>query len=256
MTNSSQQNQRKTNISTYTISGRSKTDREPALDFIKRCFSVVPIAQIESIFGFVEHSTLYGGRIYQGRQLSDADAVSLNEKGIGIRVPLTNHFATLEEFKSNRSLLKKYHNPLNSIICTNDDLAQWIKEEFTDYDLEASVIKNITNLEQVDDALQIYDTVVLPMVANDNDQLLDEITEKKRIRLFANAGCAYTCPARICYKSFSKFNKTNSGELKCSQDAKDRVIKGMIDFDLERLRDKGYSKFKLLQARRTNETGY
>jgi len=107
MSNSFQQDQNKMNISTYTISGRSKTDREPALDFIKRCFSVVPLAQIESIFGFVEPSPLYGGRIYQGRQLSDADAVSLNEKGIGIRIPLTNHFATLQEFQNSRSMLKK-----------------------------------------------------------------------------------------------------------------------------------------------------
>jgi len=94
------------------------------------------------------------------------------------------------------------------------------------------------------------------MTANDDDKLLDEISEKNRIRLFANGGCAYTCPARVCYKSFSKFNKMGSGELKCSQDVKDRAIKGMIDFDLERLRDKGYSKFKLLQARKSNETGY
>ena len=89
-----------------------------------------------------------------------------------------------------------------------------------------------------------------------DDDFLDNIQEKSRIRLFGNAGCAYTCPARICYKSFSKFNKSGKGELKCSQDAKSRPMKGMIDFDLERLREKGFHKFKLLQARVGNGTGY
>jgi len=244
------------NISTYTISARGKTDKEPALDFINRCFGVVPIAQIESLFGFVEHSTLYGGRFYQMSQLSEADVKQLNEIGLGLRMPLTNHFATRQEFQENLPILKKYHNPLNSVICTNDDLALWIKEEFPDYDVEASVIKNITNLEDIEDALTLYDTVVLPMAANNDDKLLNNITDKDRIRLFANAGCAYTCPAKICYKSFSKYNKTGSGELKCSQEHKQRQMQGMIDFDLQQLRNMGFSKFKLLQARVGNGTGY
>ncbi|SFD11477.1 hypothetical protein [Pseudoalteromonas denitrificans] len=243
-------------FSTYTISARGKTAQEDALHFIKRCFNIVPITQIESLFGFVERSTLYGGRFFQMQQLSESDVKRLNEIGIGLRIPLTNHFATTQEYQQNRAMLKKYHNPLNSIICTNDDLAMWIKNEFTDYDIEASVIKNITKLEQIEDAFKIYDTVVLPMSANDDDILLNSITHKHRIRLFANAGCAYTCPAKICYKSFSKFNKSLEGELKCSQEAKDRPMKGMIDFDLQRLRDKGYNKFKLLQARIGNGTGY
>lgn len=243
-------------LSTYTVSGRGKTDKEPALDFLERCFGSVPLSKIESIFGFVEPSTLYGGRFYQMRQISDYDATSLNEIGIGVRIAFTNHFASRDEYLENRALLKKYYNPLNSIICTNDDLALWIKDEFTDYDVEASVIKNITNLEQVNEALTLYDTVVLPMAANDDNDFLNSIDDKNRIRLFANAGCAYTCPAKICYKSFSKFNKTGVGELKCSQNAKDRPMKGMIDFDLALLKAKGFSKFKLLQARVGNGTGY
>jgi len=241
---------------TYTISVRGKTDREPIVDFINRCFSIIPIEKIESVFGFVEHSTLYGGRFFQARQLSDTDVKQLNEMGLGIRIPLTNHFASKDELEENRTFLKKYHHPLNSVICTNDDLATWIRHEYSDYDIEASVIKNITKLDQIDEALKIYDTVVLPMASNDDDALLDSIVDKSRIRLFANAGCAYTCPARICYKSFSKFNKTLSGELKCSQDHKERAMKGMIDFDLAPLREKGFHKFKLLQARVGNGTGY
>lgn len=243
-------------VSTYTISARGKSKLVSIKDFIKANFSEIPLPQIESFFGFVERSSLYGGRAFQIEELTDEDVLQLNKMNIGLRVPLTNHFADRDEFVKSSGLLEKYHNSLNSVICTNDDLALWIKAEYPLYEIEASVIKNLTTKEQIYDALQIYNTVVLPMTANDNDELLDSIEDKSRIRLFANAGCAYTCPAKICYKSVSKMNKFQGGEFKCSQTIKDRQSMGMIDFDLQRLQDKGYHKFKLLRTQKGKRTGY
>ncbi|OUS28797.1 hypothetical protein A9Q98_07165 [Thalassotalea sp. 42_200_T64] len=247
---------RPNDLSTYTVSVRGKGKAEPIQQFLTRNFSSLALTQIESVFGFVERTSLYGGRIFERPQLSTADVLWLNKKGIGLRIPLTNHFADKAEYIKTTLMLKKYHNPLNSVICTNDDLALWIKAEFPHFDIEASVIKNLHNLQQIDEALEIYHTVVLPMTANDDEQLLDAITDKIRIRLFANAGCAYTCPAKICYKSISKMNKFKGGEFKCSQPIKMRDSMGMIDFDLQRLQDKGFHKFKLLRARLGNHTGY
>jgi len=42
-------------------------------------------------------------------------------------------------------------------------------------------------------------TVILPMTSNDDEKLLEAIDNKKNVTLFANAGCAYTCPSKICY---------------------------------------------------------
>ncbi|TVP15075.1 hypothetical protein [Shewanella sp. KCT] len=242
--------------STYTISARGKADHQSVIKFLKQHFAAVPLGQIESVFGFVEPSTLYGGRFYLMRQLSERDTGLLADHGIGLRIPFTNHFATKEEFDANRALLAKYHHKRNSIICTNDDLAYWIKQEFPDYDIEASVIKNLLKPEQIEEAFGLYDTLVLPMVLNDDEAFLAALPHKARIRLFANAGCAYTCLARICYKSISKFNKGLGGEFKCSQDLKAREMQGMIDFDLQRLRNLGFHKFKLLRARAGAQTGY
>ena len=242
--------------STYTISARGKADHQSVIKFLKQHFAAVPLGQVESVFGFVEPSTLYGGRFYLMRQLSERDTGLLADHGIGLRIPFTNHFATKEEFDANRPLLAKYHHKRNSIICTNDDLACWIKQEFPDYDIEASVIKNLLKPEQIEEAFGLYDTLVLPMVLNDDEAFLAALAQKDRIRLFANAGCAYTCPARICYKSISKFNKGQGGEFKCSQDLKAREMQGMIDFDLQRLRNLGFHKFKLLRARAGDQTGY
>lgn len=122
--------------------------------------------------------------------------------------------------------------------------------------MEASVIKNINTLAKLAQALPVYDTVVLPMTANEDLDFLASIEDKNRIRLFANAGCALTCPSRICYRSVSKLNKFRGGEWQCSKPLKDRDIKGMIDFDIEPLNRLGYHRFKLLRARPGNLTGY
>jgi len=176
---------------------------------------------------------------------------------INVRLPITNHYATPEEYEENRLFLDKYHRPGNSLIITNDELAGWIRNDFPDYRLEASVIKNINTLKKVDEAFAIYDTVILPMASNDDEELLKAIDNKKNITLFANAGCAYTCPSKICYPSVSKANKTGDKNLfQCSQKLKERNTIGMFDFDLDHLQSLGFSRFKLLRPRKDDMTGF
>ena len=243
-------------FNTYTVSVRGKKGDDPIFNFLRTNYGSVPLGQIESVFGFVEKSTLYGGREFNGRQVSDRDVFQLNNAGMGVRIPFTNHFATHEEYLENKPLFAKYHNELNSVIFTNDDLAQWVREDFPLYDIEASVIKNINNMRKLEDALKIYTTVVLPMPSNQDIEFLESIEDKSRIRLFSNAGCALTCPARICYKSVSEMNKPEGGQFQCSQPMKDRKLLGMIDFDVERLSAMGFHKYKMLRARPGNMTGF
>lgn len=241
---------------TYTISARGKQENEPIFRYLRNHFGNLPLQQIDSVFGFVEPSTMYGGRIFEHRQLSDRDVRQLINAGIGLRIPFTNHNIERQEYEANRELLVKYHMQINSVIVTNDDLARWIRQDFPDYDIEASVIKNITSIRKLQAALEIYDTVVLPMPVNYKHELLKSIEDKNRVRLFANAGCALTCPSHICYASISVINKFKGGEFQCSQPIKKRELKGMIDFDIEELSALGFHRFKLLRARTGNMTGY
>lgn len=245
-------------LNTFTVSVRAKKEKQSIFAFLKNSFGNLPLNQIESVFGFVEKSTLYGGRKFVARQISDKDAALLAQAGIGVRIPMTNHYASRKEFELNKKLLGKYHNKRNSIICTNDELAIWIRDEYPDYDLEASVIKNINNPKKLEEALEIYHTVVLPMSSNQDVDFLESIQDKSRIRLFANAGCAFNCPSKICYQSVSKINKPGGEEyeFRCSQPIKEREMKGMLNFDLERLAEMGFHKYKLLQSRPGNLTGY
>lgn len=241
----------------YTISARSKPPAVPIQRFIKSNYGHIPQEQIDSFFGFTEACSLYGGRFFSTPELSPYDVRSLYRMNINVRLPLTNHYVTQQEYEESRAFLEKYHRPGNSLIITNDDLARWVREDFPDYRLEASVIKNIDNLKKVDESFKLYDTVILPMASNDDEAFLKAIDNKKDITLFANAGCAYTCPSKICYPSVSKANKVNDNSLfTCSQKMKERNTIGMHDFDLDYLQSLGFERFKLLRPRPGNQTGF
>lgn len=228
----------------FTISARGKSEDVPVFAFLRRRYGNIPLNQIESMFGFVRRSTLYGGRPFTGSELSHRDVTQLNNAGIGLRLPLTNHEVSREEYEGARSFLTRYHHKLNSVIATNDDLATWIAEDFPLYKRDASVIKNINNPRKLAKAMEIYDSVVLPMPCNEDFEFLKSIEDKDRITLFANAGCAMTCPSRICYASFSEFNKFKGGQILCSRTVKERDSFGMIDFELQPLFELGFTDRK------------
>ena len=241
----------------FTISARGKPAAAPIHRFIKDSFSDIPIEQIESFFGFTEPRTLYGGRVFNGAELSRYDLRSLYKLCINLRIPLTNHYATEAEYTSCLPFLEKHYRPRNSVIITNDNLANWIRADFPAYRVEASVIKNINTLAKVEKAYKIYDTVILPMESNEDEEFLLSIPGKERVMLFANAGCAMTCPSKICYTSVSKVNKDGDISLwQCSQSLKPRDMFGMLDFDLEYLQDLGFHRFKLLRSRPGRMTGF
>lgn len=234
----------------FTVSGRSKTNDVPILNFLAKAYSGIPIMLIDSVFGFVERSTLYGGRIFDGAELTPQDVETLYDVGIGVRIPFTNHYAEPEEYEAAKPLLEKYHRAGNAVIVTNDNLARWIRRDFPHYRIEASVIKNLKSYDRIEEALALYDTVVLPMELSENDAFLRGVRDKDRITLFANGGCALTCPSRICYNSISKFNKNFEGELLCSRPLKERANRGIVEFDLGRMQGLGFTRFKVLTPNR------
>lgn len=236
----------------YTISARGKPREAPVMQFLQRNFSHLPLNQIDSLFGFVEWCPIYGGRSFNGRQLSDQDIYDLYKNNIGIRIPLTSSLVSREEYLQVKPLLEKYHRKGNSIITTVEDLAKWVREDYPNYGIEASVIKDISSQEKIDSALAVYDTVILPMRFCVDFEFLDSLQRKDNITLFANAGCAYNCPAKICYNIISKGNKSReysrSTNPSCSKLTVPRPNLGVVDFDIVKLASLGYKRFKLLRG--------
>lgn len=198
--------------------------------------------EIDSVFGFVEWSSMYGGRPWRGPEIEDVGEVY--SEGIALRLPLTNHHISREEFEGQRGFLEKYDRPGNSVILADDNAVPWFRDY--GYEIEASAVKEIDSLEKVEQSLELYDTVVIPPRLSQSFEFLASLPEKHRIRIFANAGCAFNCPSRICYPSFSKYNKTLSGDLLCSMPYKQREDMGKQWFDVKPLEEMGYSRFKLV----------
>jgi hypothetical protein len=258
---------------TFTVSARGKKEHQPVLEFLETEFSSLPPDQVDSVFGFVEPSSLYSGRPYINRQLSEADVEAMYSKGIGLRIPCTNHVVSREEYKQHEPFFEKYHREGNSVICTSDDLAGWLRKDFPSYQVEASILKEIDTREKIDRAFDLYHTVILPMNLNLKTDFLSSITVKERITLFGNAGCALTCPNRSCYRVISGMNKklVHQGPVMrnlyiafrlgfqidwCSYRLNPRKLRGLVDFDLDQLYDLGFRRFKMLRENRQMNTGY
>jgi len=257
----------------YTISARGKKLRKPVKEYFNTYFPNIPLKKIDSIFGFVEKSTLYSGRPFFGPQISEKDYQFLQKNNIGIRIPFTNHFVTEKEYQKNKKLFDKYHKKGNSVIISNDDFAGWIRRDYPLFKIEASILKEIDSIEKINHALEIYDTIVLPMNVNNNIKLLESIECKDRITLFGNAGCAFTCPNRICYTYISKKNKVLGStniifrslyyyyfffvrRKWCMHKIKPRKLHGIKDFDIDKYYEMGFRRFKMLREHSGRKTGY
>ncbi len=257
----------------YTISARGKKHRQPVKDYFNKYFPNIPLNKIDSIFGFVERTSLYSGRPFLSRQISDKDYKFLQENNIGLRIPFTNHYVSQKEYQKYKPLLEKYHKKGNSLIITNDDFVKWVKNDFPLYKIEASILKEIDSLDKVNKAFELYDTIVLPMNVNYNTELLNSIEQKDRITLFGNAGCALTCPNRICYDYISKRNKIlGSSNIIirliyyyysffirrkwCMQKVKPRNLHGLKDLDIDNYYKMGFTRFKMLREHKGRKSGY
>lgn len=257
----------------YTISARGKKQNQPVQEYFKKYFPNIPLKKIDSIFGFVEPTSLYSGRPFLTRQISEKDYQFLQEHNIGLRIPFTNHYISEKEYQKYKPILEKYHKQGNSLIITNDEFVKWVRKDFPLYKIEASILKEIDSFEKIKQALELYDTIVLPMNVNNNTKLLESIDQKHRITLFGNAGCALTCPNRICYDYISKRNKVlgNTNLIFrsiyyyysfiirrkwCMHKIKPRKLHGIKDFDIDKYYEMGFTRFKMLREHSGRKTGY
>jgi len=235
----------------FSISARGKFAANSVKAFIDIFFAGIPV---RSIFGFREYTPLYGGRIFTGPELSEADIQWMYSKGIAYRIPLQNIIATRGDYEQSRPFLEKYHRKGNSVITVRHDLAKWIRNDFPLFEIEASVINQVRTIDKIPAFLDTFDVVVLHPSLNDHPDELSKIEEKSRIRLFVNAGCMYKCPTMECYGSISRLNKLiPESQFKCAQNhvpgyALERTNQtGMTEFDPQEFIALGFTKFKRMR---------
>ncbi len=251
---------------TYSVSARGKKPTEPVISWLYNY--KLPLDSIDSVFGFPDiPCPFYGGRNFYVNpwatrqrvvELSIDDIQSLYLKGIGFRIPLTNHFVTREEYEVGQSVLNRFHRMGNSVIVYNDNLARWIRDDFPLYRVEASVIKGVKTHEKIREVLDLYDSLVPAFEVHEDLEFLKAVPMglRPRIRLFANVSCERGCPSRICYSFFSKVNKNprDTSDLgpSCSREVERLALMrqrhgGITLYDVDAFRQMGYTRFKMLR---------
>ena len=232
---------------TITIAARGKHISNTMSEWFSR-YHNVGYKNITGVFGFTkEKSPLYGGRVWERAEVTDEDYAWMVANGIKLKILLTGDKVSKEHYEESFPLLERYHIKGNSVVTVNNKLAQWIRRDYSDYTLEASVIKQ-TQFSEIDKVLDLYDRLHLPMHLNDNEEELKKIKQKDRIVLFANAGCAYGCKSQICYPSVAAVNRTGDVHLyRCSQMFNlTKEPSEMKVFDMKKLNSLGFFNFKVL----------
>ena len=214
---------------------------------------------IDYVFGFVEeYSPLYGGREADGIGLTRVDTYWCYDNGIGLKIPLSSKMFTDEMYEQSNHLLKTRHREGNAIIVSTNRLAERIREDFPKYKIEASAIMDITSKASLGTvaSTNLYDTIVLPICANDDTEFLKSIKDKAQIRLFINAECSYNCPKKVCYGANSKINSSNRTDMICSHwDLKmprtwynNSVNWSNFYFNVDKFNGMGFNNYKILPS--------
>lgn len=232
----------------YTVSGRVLTEGVTVRAYLKAFYPYIDPAQVESLFAFVDtRAPLYGGRVYlESQALRAKHLAEMAQMGINLSLPMTNHYFDRQAYEASLPVLAAHHRRGNSVIMVDDEFARQVRQDFPLYTRKASVIKRLNRPEKFTPAFDLYDIVVLPMDWNDDLELLRALEPKDRIQIFANASCAYTCPAKICYRSVSRINRGADEKFQCSQTDVYREQYGTVFFDVERYAEMGFRNFKLV----------
>jgi hypothetical protein len=232
----------------YSVSGRRLRPDIDVIEYLQTLYSFIDLSQIESVFGTdPAPSKLYGGWGYsRDLAIQDNHAAALRSKGIGVALTTTNHYFDEAAYRESWPLLEKHHNKGNSLIITHDEFAKSVRRDFPEYQLKASITKNLNTLNKIERAFDLYDLVLVPMDKNDDDEFLMSIPHKDRIILFMNAGCAYNCPARMCYVGNSQGIQGMDVTSTCSRAKIPRPDLGYVIFDVKKLADMGFCHFKLI----------
>ena len=224
-------------------------------------------SDVDYVFGQTEEaSPLWGGRIGTRSSLTRVDVYWLYDKGIGLKLPLSNKIFNDDVYKDSKSLLSNYHREGNSILVATHKLAERVRQDFPKYEIEISAVVDIKTEAQLVKATEskLFDTIVLPICMNDDIDFLKNIKDKDQIRLFMNAECSYTCPHKVCYGTISQINNgrlesvDENGHtlMKCSHwdlgmprtFYDDDVDWANFYFDKSKFDALGFSKYKLVPS--------
>lgn len=220
-------------------------------------------SELSSVFGFLDESPLNGGRTREDSLPLRAEDVDwLNSQGLGYSFTLQNLAARSEHLhdRHTNELLKRFENPLNSIIFATSFIADYIREHYPAYRLRASCLCDYKTAEEINAACERCDMVTPWPEVNEDEALLAQLKLKEKVMLFGTQACLRNCRKnRLRHYYFASldhimyYNHREYGTSYHAEDfkwthpsfcrAKDTSV---VLEDLERLRQLGFRHIKIV----------
>jgi len=139
-----------------------------------------------------------GGRINRDIKYNDALINYYYGKGISIALTFSNHNINLDD-KLGNELLEKFHRKGNALIIVNDQLRQYVRDNFPDYDLIYSITgMGLLNIPLQDDDVAFYKDLeskydwIVPRFEHIFDPRANELDSTKW-EVMLNDTCVYGC---------------------------------------------------------------
>lgn len=154
--------------------------------------------EIESVFDSFPNCAWNGGRVNIGMPYSVDDMKKtiefFNASGVGVRFTFTNKLVTekhLGDVVANYSL-ELGHNELNGVITNNPVIEEYVRKNYSKY----KIILSTMSTNSIDQSIDKYDMVVLPIEYNHDAEKLGSVSDKSKVEILVNENCVANCPSR------------------------------------------------------------
>ena len=202
------------------------------LDICKTMGLATPVKTVHGCF----LSKFNGGRTsisYAPKEEIREHVRKFNSYGVGVKMTLTNTRITPDDLKDpylNFLLETLNEGQGNGVICVADCLADYIRENFKNLTLTASIIK--TELETVlgetdtpehyNALCERFDEVVLNTTRAFDDDFLDQLKYPEKIEIIANHACVPNCKsAAYHHQLIEDLDAVREKCIKCNKDYRD-----------------------------------
>ncbi|EPP4233068.1 hypothetical protein ACUPZ6_001549 [Campylobacter coli] len=171
-----------------------------------------------AVYDSAEYCAWNGGRINNDNKLNDDTVTYYNKNGIGFSIAFTNFEIDLNDPIGNKILKQLNNNSKNAIIITNDNLNEYVKNNFK-YKRICSITKHPSDITINQELINYYkkleleyDYIVPRFEMTLNPDFYNKITPSKYM-IMLNDTCSYGCKLfREHFEAISKLNRDYSGK--------------------------------------------
>jgi len=133
---------------------------------------------------------------------------TLNLHKIGVYHVFSNYYISSEHLKDRdcNYLLEQTHAPINGVICANNTLVKYVRENYPYFKILGSCTIENRQLEELKKLQDIYDILILPPSLNKSYDIIGQL-DPSRLEIMVSENCYDNCKVRKLH--YSLVNKWN-----------------------------------------------